>query len=136
MWQRDHELFEELAQACGSRYLAVNYLAHSARKLSLLTPGWIIESKLITWALTGEAPDLDKAFSVYYMYNPDVRELDDFLCYIEDPDVRSSVKESYHKSIKHRHLLYVYKSALNESQKSRVRVLMRMFWFEFEYERS
>ena len=130
MWKTDHELFEKLDRACGSRYLAVQFISQSCRKLSKKLPGWIIESKLITWVLTGQVPDLSNSYRMWYSANPEVRDLDEFLCYIDDRKVAKSVRKSYFLSVKSRHLVYEYNNDLDDEQKARVRILLRMFWFE------
>lgn len=127
MWSQDKNLFPVLVEMCGNRYLAVKFISQCSRRLALKLPKWIIESKLITWALTGEEPDVSRYVNLHV--DPDMRDLEDYLCYISDENIKYCVRRSYVESIRHHHLLYVYKQSMNEYDQTRVRVVVRILWY-------
>ena len=125
MWKADNEIFSQLDKACGSRYFAILFISQAARRLLDQKDNWSIESKLISWVITGEKPPV----GIHLNVNPEMREISDFLCYIPSDDMKQSVIDSYHLSVRNRHLIYNYNPNFNESEKARVRVLLRMIWY-------
>lgn len=130
MWKVDAPLFEELAEKCGSKYLAVNYLARCARRLASYHDVSLIESELLTWALTGNKPKLDLT---RYKRTDDIEILNirDCLSYIEDDEVKEEVIRLYRRSILHHHLIYEQSGRLGPYRSSRVNILLRMIWSDF-----
>lgn len=126
MWSQDKNLFPLLEEMCGNKFLAIKFLATCARRLASKLPKWIIESKLITWALTGQEPDVERY--VNRDIDPDIQEVQDMLCYISDPNIQYCVKESYTTSVHNHHLIYVYRGPMSEYEEARVRVLVRILW--------
>lgn len=124
--------FDALADKLGSTYAAVNYIAKSARQKRKQVDNRILESEAITWALTGIQPKLRRVCKVAEWGT--LNYLDEVLSYVDDENVAQSVRESYSESAKVHHLIYCYHSDLNESQKSRVRVLTRMIWYNIQEE--
>ena len=61
--------------------------------------------------------------------DPEMKEIEDFLLYIDDHLVQLSVLASYHATVRSHHLVYIYNENLNEFQQTRVRVLTRMIWY-------
>lgn len=121
------QAFNKLAEALGSPFAASNYLAKLARKLLIDNNNQILQSQAITWALTGEKPKYTTHklnVNLNQMYG-----IDDILCYIDDKDIHDSVEQSYEKSLKAKHLIYFYSEGLNEYDKGRVRILLRLIWF-------
>ncbi len=112
---------------CGNRYLAVKFISRCSRKLSESLPKWIIESRLITWALTGEDPDVSKYVNANL--DIDVMEMEDALCYISDEEIKYCVRRSYKESVHRHHLIYVYKQSMDEERRARVRVIVRILWY-------
>lgn len=122
-----YDEFKQLEEKLGSKYLAINYVSTLARKLKKSVDDCISESEAITWALTGEKPEIRKKTNYI-----DYSSLDEVLCYVDDVDVCESVRMSYMKSLKEKHLLYRYKEGINYYQKARVRILVRMVWYNME----
>ena len=125
MWKTDNTQFSELSKLCGSRYLAVIFVAKCARKLVKYKNNWSIESRLISWVITGEMPSK----GIHLNIDPELDAIYDFLCYIEDQSVKDSVIASYKASVQNRHLVYMYGLGLTESDQARVRILVRMIWY-------
>lgn len=130
MWQIDKELFPKLEKACGNKFVAINFISKSARRLFNETYGWVIEAKLIDWVITGTKPDLDYSDKLHKQTNRELAEIEDFLSYIEDDNIVSSVKISYIMSVRNHNLSYRYKNILSDEERARVRVLTRMCWYE------
>ena len=125
MWKVDNEQFSQLSAACGSRYLAVMFVATCARNLIKYKNNWSIESRLISWVITGEMPPK----GIHVNIDPELAAIEDFLCYISSEDIRKSVMISYNMSVQNRHLVYRYIRGLDEFERARVRVLLRMIWY-------
>ena len=130
MWESTHLIFDELAEKCGNRYLAVMYISKLSRKLNYQVPGGALASQLITWALTGNKPEFK--YNVLYHKNisPDLATMESYLEYVTDEDIKASVRISYTLSIRKHHLIYVYDKSLDQYQQGRMRVLLRMIWSE------
>ena len=125
----DLQLFDELAKKLGNRYLATAYVSQSARIFAQGLPKYIIESYLIHWVLIGEDP---KHIRARIRDDADVRYMNEVLCYIYDEDVCKAVRNLYKKSIRARHLVYQSDIDLNKYQADRVKILLRMIWYQFE----
>ena len=125
MWKEDCSVFQHLCDICGSKFLAIKFVAEASRKLSGGKYNWSIESRLISWVITGEMPPK----GIHVGLDPEIRGIEDFLSYIENRDIRLSVLASYHASVKAHHLLYSYVPDLSEFEQTRVRVLTRMIWY-------
>lgn len=108
--------------------MAVTFLASGARRLGSKLPQGIMESKLLTWVLTGDNPDYS-----YIKIDPDNyierKNIEDTLEFITDREVKKYVLLSYKKSIKAQHLVYRYPDNMLDHDKSRVRILTRMLWY-------
>ena len=125
--------FNVIAEALGSRFAAVNYVSSLARKLCLDTNNEVLQSQAITWAITGEKPaytthkiSIDK-LNQEYQYS-----LDEVLCYVDNEEVCDSVRLSYNKSLEAHHLIYLYSDGLSEYDKPRVRILLRIIWYNLQ----
>lgn len=125
--------FNQLAEVLGSPYAAVNYLANLARKLLIDNNNQILESQAITWALTGEAPKIERK-KITKVDTSNMCGIDEVLCYVDDDEVCESVRNSYHQSLKSHHLIYCYHNSLDEYRKARVRILVRMIWYNIQSE--
>ena len=122
-----YDEFKELEEKLGSKYLAINYVSNLARKLKTSVNNNVLESQAITWALTGNKPEI----TVRPNYI-DYSSLDELSCYVDDIDVCESVRMSYSQSLKEKHLLYRYKEGISNHQKARVRILVKMIWYNME----
>ena len=130
MWASDRYLFESLAKQCGSRYLAVWFLAKGSRKLASTLPPGVIESKLITWVLTGAQPEIEAYLLKRQDSYIEMKNLSNMVDYVEDESIRNCVILSYKHSVKNHHLLYEYTDGMPEADRTRVRILTRMAWYD------
>lgn len=130
MWENEHKLFDELADKCGNRYLAVKYIAKLGRYLNYDVPGGLLGSQLLTWALTGQQPETKFDFNNYYKVNAELACLEETLEYVTNDAVKRSVRKSYALSVRHHHLIYHYDDSLDQYEQGRVRILLRMIWSE------
>lgn len=134
MWQRDREYFRELKEnECNnSVFMAVNTVAKRARQKMVDTNGMILESKAISWALTGESPKIPTKTCIeitdHVEYLTGEEYLHELLCTVDDKYVCDSVIDTFEASVKTNHLIYCYNHSLDETQKARVRVLSRIVW--------
>lgn len=127
----DNEHFNEIVSKFnGNRYQAVQYIQKQSRKLLEYTDNRITDSEAITWVLTGEKPDYEsrKTFNEITAKYEDAY-VDEILCYIDDKQVCESIRLSISKSKKSKNLVYRYTKGLDESKKSRVRVVTRIIWY-------
>ena len=131
MWKNDHTKFEELAESCGNRYMAIQYVAKMSRKLGKTIPRYMLESKLLTWALTGERPPTRNLYRILYARNPDLRALNEYLMYVEDEEISSTVRYMYLRSVRSRHLVYDHEKELEENKLARARIILRMVWSDY-----
>ena len=134
MWAKDNLLFEQLADKCGNRYLAVMYVARASRalfrSLSEKFSVDLIESHVITWALTGQVPDIEK-LPLRPSDCSEISSILDFLSYVEDEEVKEKVIEQYKKSVKEKHLVYITDRSMSIYRKDRINILLRMIWYDF-----
>lgn len=126
MWEKDKYKFKELSEECGSPYAAVNLVSKMARNKLEETNYQILDSKAISWAITGEQPDLHTNKQV--ISADSISDLDDALANIEDKSVAQSVLDSYNASLEATHLIYCYLPELDECRRARVRIITRMIW--------
>ena len=130
-FKSDNEHFNEIVSKFnGNRYQAVQYIQKQSRKLLEYTDNRITDSEAITWVLTGEKPDYEsrKTFNEITAKYEDAY-VDEILCYIDDKQVCESIRLSIRKSDKSKNLVYRYTKGLDESKKSRVRVVTRIIWY-------
>ena len=133
--QSNLKQFNKLAERCGNRYLAIRYLATIARRHGIQSHGTILESKLLTWALTGEQPYSDDMIETrrHIKLDSDLADLEDYLCYIDDAEVADRVRICYRESVHNRHLTLDSSNALDYYRQMRVNVILRMMWYGFEF---
>lgn len=127
MWKEDNKHVTRLVDQCGSTFAAANLAAKTARNLMKGTNDQLLDSKVLSWAITGKKPDVTES-KAYHKKDFGWECLRDMLCYVDDEDVRQSVTDSYRASRRARHLIYCYNSGLDEPRRSRVRILTRMAW--------
>lgn len=132
MYNRNLTLFNELAEKCGNRYFAARYIASVARRLGKQSKGIVLESKLITWALTGEQPYDDAELERRKQHDVDIAELEDYLCYVEDKQVAAQVRKYYKISLHNRHVTLDSSNQLDEYRQMRVNIILRMIWYGLE----
>ena len=124
--------FDEFAAKLGSTYAAINYISKSAREKSEELDYPILASEAISWVLTGEKPN--SKGRKYENADANIHILDDILSGVDDLHIKESVRDTYFESMKAHHLIYCYHTNLNESEKTRVRILSNMIWYNIESE--
>ena len=123
--------FNKIEEACGSRYVAIQWLTRETRRLEELTKNYNIpESKMITWALTGICPYSN--FQLECRKRPkQIDHLDELLEFVLDDEVKGAVCTFYKLSVRRKRLLLCDRVELGESRLSRVNILLRMAWNNF-----
>ena len=125
--------FNKLADACGSSYAAVRWLSKESRRLGVENSCYhILESKLLTWALTGKCPYTRSQLAFRKLaWREHQDDLEDILEFVSDEDVADLVRSNYSKSVKNRHLTLCDHADLGESRLNRANILLRMAWYQF-----
>jgi len=129
-WLENARLFDELADKCGNRYLATLYVAKAARYLAQEHSVSMLESQLLTWALTGKPPNLSLA-RYKKIESLELSNIEFYLDYVEDAEVRDCVLQRYKDSVRNHHLVYQHPGQLDSFRTSRVNILLRMIWWDF-----
>ncbi len=129
MLESSLKLFNELAEVCGNRYLAIKYLSHQSRDLGHQSKGKVTESKLISWALTGEQPYSNQELERRKVLDIDIAELEDYLCYVDDKEVANQVRKYYQLSVRSKHVVLDTSQSLDLYRQMRVNVILRMIWY-------
>lgn len=127
MWAHNQYLFNKLADQVGNRYLAVKFLARASRNLARNYDVCALESELLTWALTGDLPDLTQR-KYQSLRSQEIYNLYDTMSYVQDKEVVDTVVEGYKQSVKAHHLLYHQNPSLDEYRQGRANILLRMVW--------
>ena len=129
---KDLYTFTELSKACGNQYLAVKFIAESARKLGSTNKQYhISESKLIEWVLTGRCPYTEWELQ-RRLHSFSDKALEDTLCWVSDKQICSMVRRYYKKSLRLHHLNICEDATIPQSKIDRVNVLLRMIWYSAE----
>lgn len=124
--------FEKLAEACGNRYVAIQWLSRESRKLFEENKDYrILESKMLSWALTGECPYSETQLARRKFVNK-LDNVDELLEYVTDEEVEQEVRTFYKASVKNRKLILCDRDDLGRSRLSRVNILLRMAWANFK----
>ena len=112
------------------RYRIVMMIAAKARQKAKECDYHITDSQAITWAIRGIAPRFNRPNrQVGAISRFEQNYLNELLCYVDDPEVQSAVIESYRESKASQNLVYIYKTIEDEPRRARVRVLVRMVWY-------
>ena len=103
-------------------YLAVMQMAEESRAISNSLGNRVLYSTALDYAARNRVPD-PKDF-------PDHRldRVKEYLTYVEDTGVKTAVMSSYEQSLHKNNLVYDYKYINDEPRKSRVRIIMKIFW--------
>jgi hypothetical protein len=125
----DLDRFNELAESCGNRYLAVTWVANCARNLGKQYADYHIpESKLLDWVITGHCPYTDSQLERRRQNQIDESIIESVLEWVTDADVESEVRRLYKKSVKSRKLITSENTNLSPGQQTRTGILLRMIW--------
>ena len=128
----DDKFFQKYIDKCdGNKFQAVRLVASLARSLSKKYDNKILDSEALTWILTGERPNtIDENGSIKRKSCiNNISFMDDILSCVDDESVCESVRYSISESNKHKNLVYFYKGVPDECRQARVRVLVRMIWY-------
>lgn len=121
--------FNELAESCGNKYLAIKFISYNARMLGHETREYhLVDSKLIDWVLHGKCPyNSEEMLHRRIVENTD--NVEEFLSWVEDTEVKDEVKRLYKLSVNKHYLMCCDNNNLSPGKVSRVNVLLRMLWY-------
>lgn len=126
----DIDRFNQLAESCGNRYLAVTWVANWARNLGKQYADYHIqESKLLDWVITGHCPYTDSQLESRRQNSMGESIIESVLEWVTDVDVKNEVRELYKKSVKSRKLITSENTNLSLGQQTRTNILLRMIWY-------
>ena len=109
-----------------SIYELVNEVASKARKLAEDTDNVILHSESLSYICR----ELDIDMSQFKrLTDYEERYLREQFCYIDDPSVKDSVRESFKRSKESGKLAFVYCDVASKSKRSRIRVITRMLYY-------
>lgn len=126
-----NDKFQKYVDECnGNKYQAIVLVANLARQLSCKYDNKILDSEALNWILTRERPDIiDSNGNVRKLYRFNMSYMDDILSEVDDEDVKEAVRYSISESNRQENLVYLYKKVSDECKQARVRVLVRMIWY-------
>lgn len=130
--KKDSECFDAITkQFNGNRYAALSYVQQKARNYLKETDNLILDSEAVTWALRGERPEIaDRQTYSQVKRRYATSYIEEVLCYVDDLDVKRSVRKSIKASRSNQNLVYVYEGELSDSRSARVRILTNIIWNE------
>lgn len=127
---KDLDIFKQYENSLGNKYSAVMQIANDARQLQKKYGNVPLESEAITWVLRGiDQKTLDTIKRIQSRKKFYLSYLDEVLTYIDDIEVKKSVKQSIKRSKRAQNLVYFY-STQDRSKQTRIRVLTRIIWYE------
>ena len=98
-------LFNKLARACGNRYIAVEFVSKTARKLGKANKRYrISEAMLLNWVITGQCPYTEAQLAQMQVKEDD-DGVSDMLSEILDKEVVSEVVRFYKMSVRRHRLI-------------------------------
>ena len=130
--RKDSECFDAITkQFNGNRYAALSYVQRKARNYLKETDNLLLDSEAVTWALRGERPEIaDRRTYSQVKRRYATSYIEEVLCYVDDLDVKRSVRKSIKASRSNQNLVYVYEGELSDSRSARVRILTNIIWNE------
>ena len=136
--KKDSECFDAITkQFNGNRYAALSYVQRKARNYLKETDNLILDSEAVTWALRGEKPEIaDRQTYSQVKRRYATSYIEEVLCYVDDLDVKRSVRKSIKASRSNQNLVYVYEGELSDSRSARVRILTNIIWNELYVRRK
>ena len=136
--KKDSECFDAITkQFNGNRYAALSYVQRKARSYLKETDNLILDSEAVTWALRGERPEIaDRQTYSQVKRRYATSYIEEVLCYVDDLDVKRSVRKSIKASRSNQNLVYVYEGELSDSRSARVRILTNIIWNELYVRRT
>ena len=124
--KEDSVFLDQLNQST-SVYAMVLGVAQKARKLAEDSGNALTHKEALTYAARGIEVDMDQFSEINAFERNYIHEQ---FCYIDDPDIKASVLESFKKSKKSKSLRFVYMNITGKSKMARVRVLTRMLFYK------
>lgn len=115
----------------GDRFQACNYIAEKSYELVKLTGDCISSSEAQVAILTGKL-DVDLNERRQHKMNliaPKTEFMNTILKYVDNDDICQCVRESYSQSVRIGSITFYYPVHLSSEDKTRVRVLSRMCWY-------
>ena len=123
--------FKEFSKGYSNIYEAVRDLGLAARKLCNDMYDVPLHSEAISWILSGDTPDLsEKIEQAKTIKIPMIGYMEELLNYVDDEDIKQSVRDSINASRTRRNLVFLYTTS-DESKQTRIRVIARLIWFKF-----
>jgi len=105
-------------------------IAILARKKAKESEYHILDSEALTWVIQGIEPVEDSTLNLSRtITNYEEKYLDDMLCCIDDAQVRNALQESFYQSKSANKLIYEYGNITDKPRQTRVRILLRMIWY-------
>lgn len=127
----DIKRFNEFADSCVNRYVAVQTIAKWARDLgSELSDYRISESKLIEIILNGKYYTKGELSQRKRDDDPD--HISDILEWAIDEKIVDEVKRLYRLSIKNKRLQSCNNTKFTSGEQSKINILLRMLWYSIE----
>lgn len=125
-----NEIFDEyLKKSGGDRFEAICKVSNDARMVADSLDGSFIDSHLLAYVL---GKSLDSIHSKHISIKSDAQLLNSVpssvLDHVNDPTIIKAVRKSINESLQQFHLIYCYNDISDESMKSRVRILTKIFW--------
>jgi len=124
------EKFREYLHKCDDPYLLIRLTVKEARRREKALNYRIMSSEALTWVVQGKVPNgVRQQLNGVYITTYENRHMKELLCYVDDPEVRQAVEDSYIASKKNTNLLYKYNSIKEDARQARVRVLTNQLWY-------
>lgn len=128
------KLLDEYTSQFGNKFEAINRICKESRCLLDKYPGVLSESEAITWICTNKPPRLlnYKLAVKESKIDTVIKYAEDKCCEIIDDEIAKSVIDSIHLSQLNKYMCYEYNNLESEYKKSRVRIIVKMIWYEYQ----
>lgn len=127
-----NRLFEDqyLSQTSNT-FEAINMWVKDSKQIEAKYQNRLSSNESLSSALTQKVPDnLDRRKLVKDVESQYIdRYIREALSQIDDKDVRISVLQTLNRSRSEKNLVFVYLDILSDFQKSRVRIISRLIWY-------
>lgn len=112
-------------------FSSINSWVDDSKKLQVKTSNRLSDSEALSACLTGELPKnlRNRRIVTYAEASYELRYIKEVVSQIDDNKVKYSCLQSLYKSKQAKNLIYVYPVPLTKYQKSRVRVICRLVWY-------
>lgn len=121
--------FAEYVALTGNPYIAIKDVVEDARAIALQNPV-LLDSEALSWVLSGEEPQIISKYNKYVRRKLSQNSyISNILSEVDDEDVKAAVYESISASKRANYLVYVYTNISEIHRQARVRILVRMIWY-------